>query len=248
MFQVSVLSYNIHKGFTPGRRQLVLSEIRQLLRQTEVDLVFLQEVLGEHQSHSQTVENWPDVSQYEFLADQIWQDHSYGRNSVYEGGHHGNAILSRFPITHFLNIDISTNRLERRGLLQTEIKAKGRKIYACCTHLDLTARGRRKQVAQLCSHLNQVVPDSAPLILAGDFNDWSKRISSPFEKQLDLVEVIESTHGRLKPTFPARLPMLSLDRIYVRGFKVIEAQTLKERVWRKLSDHIPVRAVLELAE
>src|SRR5687767_3184071 len=111
-----VLSYNIHKGFSMDRR-LVLSAIKEAIQSTKAEIVFLQEVIGEHSKHAKRVSDWPEDSHFEFLADSIWEHFAYGKNAVYTEGHHGNAILSRRPITFWENIDISNNRLERRGLL-----------------------------------------------------------------------------------------------------------------------------------
>src|SRR5665647_3409505 len=78
----------------------------------DVDIVFLQEVQGEHAHHAAHVLNWPVAPQYEFLADEVWQDYAYGRNAIYDQGHHGNAILSRFPIISAENQDVSAHRFE----------------------------------------------------------------------------------------------------------------------------------------
>jgi hypothetical protein len=54
---------------------------------------------------------------------------------------------------------------------------------------------------------------------------------------------------RLVParTFPAALPWFRLDRIYVRGFKVDMPKCCTARSGRKLSDHAPIVANLQLA-
>lgn len=245
---IKVLSYNIHKGFASGRRKFVLHEIREMLRDTGADLVFLQEVIGENHSHAQKISTWPPIPQYEFLADSVWSEYRYGQNSTYDGGHHGNVILSRFPILESENRDISTNRHERRGILHAVIELqKMRSVFhVSCTHLGLTQRGRSTQLTTLSSWLASKVPSDAPLILAGDFNDWLKTASRILARELNVTEVIEKAHGKLSGTFPARLPILSLDRIYVRGMQIVEARILREKVWRVLSDHVPVLATLEL--
>ena len=79
MMEISLLTYNIHKGFKSGNRSFILHEIRELIRSTGVDLVFLQEVIGENTHHAEAVRDWPDQSQYEFLADEVWHQYSYGR-------------------------------------------------------------------------------------------------------------------------------------------------------------------------
>ena len=79
------------------------------------DVVFLQEVLGTHSRHQKKVDNWPEAPHYEFLADTMWPQFAYGRNAVYPRGHHGNAVLSKFPIVHHRNHDVSVAGPEGAG-------------------------------------------------------------------------------------------------------------------------------------
>ena len=97
-----VVTYNIHKGLSFFNRRLVIHELRDRLRTIGADIVFLQEVHGRHERHARHYTNWPSAPQYEFLADTVWTDFAYGRNSVYDAGHHGNALLSRVPNTRDL--------------------------------------------------------------------------------------------------------------------------------------------------
>ncbi|HGW2947380.1 TPA: endonuclease/exonuclease/phosphatase family protein [Enterobacter asburiae] len=97
-FSLKVLTINIHKGFTAFNRRFILPELRDAVRTVSADIVCLQEVMGAHEVHPLHFENWPDTPHYEFLADTMWSDYAYGRNAVYPEGHHGNAVLSRYPI------------------------------------------------------------------------------------------------------------------------------------------------------
>lgn len=105
-FSLNVLTINIHKGFTTFNRRFMLPALRDAIRSVSADIVCLQEVTGAHEIHSLQIENWPDRSHYEFLADTLWSEYAYGRNAVYPEGHHGNAVLSRFPI-NIMKISIS---------------------------------------------------------------------------------------------------------------------------------------------
>ena len=96
--KLHVATYNIHKGFSQFNRRLMIHELRDRLRLLDADIVFLQEVLGQHHRHAARFEDWPAEPQYEFLAQKVWNDYAYGRNTAYTHGHHGNAILSRYPI------------------------------------------------------------------------------------------------------------------------------------------------------
>ena len=120
-FSFKVLTINIHKGFTAFNRRFILPELRDAVRTVSADIVCLQEVMGAHEVHPLHVENWPDTSHYEFLADTMWSDFAYGRNAVYPEGHHGNAVLSRYPIEHYENRDVSVDGAEKRGVLYCRI-------------------------------------------------------------------------------------------------------------------------------
>ena len=115
--ELRIATYNIHKGFSHFNRRMMVHELRAGLRQLGTDIVFLQEVQGRHEHHASRFQNWPAEPQYEFLADSVWTDYAYGRNAVYDHGHHGNAVLSRYPILRAENQDVSSHPLERRGLL-----------------------------------------------------------------------------------------------------------------------------------
>jgi len=94
-----IATYNIHKGLSSFNARLVLDEQRELIRYLHADIVFLQEVRGAHSRHSSLFTG----GQYEFLADSIWSDFAYGQNAVRSDGHHGNAILSKYPIASWEN-------------------------------------------------------------------------------------------------------------------------------------------------
>lgn len=239
-----IATYNIHKGFSYFNQRMVLHEIRDHLRTLDTDIIFLQEVVGEHSKHASRFENWPASSQYEFLADSVWKDFAYGKNSVYDEGHHGNAILSRFPIVNWENQDISSHRFENRGLLHCEISIPGwqENLHCICVHLGLFRRGQRKQLRAMEKRIMQLVPAHAPLVIAGDFNDWHGTASRILVKHLELTEVFEQTHGKTARSYPSIFPLLRLDRIYVRGFQVKNALIHQSRPWSKISDHAALSA------
>jgi len=62
-----------------------------------------------------------------------------------------------------------------------------------------------------------------------------------------MTEVSMAAGGRHSRTFPSLLPMFRLDRIYVRGFKVLGTQVHRGPPWSLLSDHLAVSAELERA-
>lgn len=242
---LTVVTYNIHKGFSALNRRLVVHEIRERLHELAPDVVFLQEVQGAHLRHSRRHVSWPEASQHEFLAHEGGHS-AYGMNATYLDGHHGNAIVSRFPIVRSENIDISHHALESRGLLHCEMAVPGWKepLHCINVHLGLWARSRRFQLEWLCERIRESVPAGAPLVVAGDFNDWRGIATSLLERELGLAEVFERSLGRHARSFPARMPLFALDRIYVRGLKVGTAQRLSEGPWSRLSDHAALAASL----
>lgn len=240
-----IATLNIHKGLSQFNRRMVIHELREGLRAIEPDLVFLQEVLGLNERHALRFASWPHTPQYEFLAEGAWL-HAYGRNAVYDHGHHGNAILSRFPILSTSNEDVSDHRFERRGLLHCVVSVPGwrKNLHCVCVHLSLHERGRRKQLDAIAGRLEEIAARDMPIIVAGDFNDWRQRASSILEERLGMTEASITHQGRAARTFPSMLPLLKLDRIYVRGFDVVGSNVHRGAPWSLLSDHLALSADL----
>lgn len=225
---------------------MVIHELRDQLQALQADIVFLQEVQGRHTGHAQRWRNWPSMSQLEFLAEHEWENYVYGKNAIYAAGHHGNAILSRYPVVASENLDISAHAFESRGLLHAQIAIPQlvEPVHLMCVHLSLFEQSRRRQLAMLRQRVQESVPTGAPLIIAGDFNDWRGSAGRHFAAAVGLQEVFVSVHGQTAKSFPAHFPVLSLDRIYVRGWQVMDAQVLRANGSRRRSDHVVLTATL----
>jgi len=242
---LNVVTYNIHKGLSQFNKRLVLHEIRDKLAALEADVAFLQEVQGKHEANARRHVKWPETGQHEFLTYEGCHN-VYGMNAVYQDGHHGNAVVSRHPIAGWENIDVSHHPLESRGLLHCEVSVDGWKepVHCINVHLGLWARSRRFQLEWLSERIRAAVPKKGPLIVAGDFNDWSRKASNYLEDELGLVEVFEKKEGKPAKSYPAQMPVFTLDRIYVRDLHV---ETVKRHVgagWSRLSDHVALAARL----
>ena len=238
------LSYNIHKGFSQTNARYLLEEIRYAIRQTNADLVFLQEVIGDNKKHPNSYENWPKESQFEFLSDQVWPHYAYGKNAIYQHGHHGNAILSKLPFTHWSNHDVSRWSFSQRGILHGVIDNH---IHVYCIHFGLFAIERKFQFNKLLKIIEKSTPNNAPLIIAGDFNDWHQRIDRQLYRQLNMSDVFKVSNGKLAKTFPAKAPVFSMDRIYTRGFTIHESKTLWSGRQQGLSDHCAIYTEISLS-
>jgi endonuclease/exonuclease/phosphatase family metal-dependent hydrolase len=223
--------------------------MKEELRRFRPDLIFLQEVHGEHQGHRRRIRAWPDGSQFEYLAGELWPHFGYGRNVVYTEGHHGNAVLSRYPIVSSENIDLSQNRIERRGVLHAVIELPGGagKIHALSAHLGLFEWDRRRQLRQLAARIESAVPAREKVIAAGDFNDWAKNAGAALAGDLGLAEAYRSRYGDYARTFPSWMPVLCLDRIYFRGFEAKRAGVFRNPSWSPLSDHLALWAELDVS-
>jgi endonuclease/exonuclease/phosphatase family metal-dependent hydrolase len=243
MTTLTIATYNIHKGFSHFNRRMVLHELRERLRELNADIVFLQEVQGKNITDAERHVDYPAQPQYEFLAEKIWPHYVYGMNAVYAEGHHGNAILSRYPIERWDNQDVSAHRFENRGLLHCEISLPGvtLPLNCICVHFGLFKRGRGQQFNALVERIKRMVSPDAPLVIAGDFNDWNNHASRFLAQELRVHEVFDTSHGKLARSYPAGIPLLRMDRIYVRGVAVKHSDVY---AWRRISDHAALSTTL----
>ena len=119
-------------------------------------------------------------------------------------------------------------------------------MHVICVHLGLLERHRQQQLRWLCDMVRAEVPPNAPLIVAGDFNDWRRKADPVLQEGAALREVFVSAYGVPARTFPARMPLLCLDRIYVRNASVHLPVVLPRKPWSHLSDHAPLAAEILL--
>lgn len=244
---IKLATYNIHKGLSPLNRKLVIHEVRDHLHHVNADVVLLQEVQGAHAARARRFADWPDRAQHEHIAEGRYTDIVYGVNARHRQGDHGNAILSGFPITSWVNRNVSHHRFEHRGHLVAQVAVAGwpQPLTVVCVHLGLFHASRMMQVSRLIEYLGESLPHDAPLVIAGDFNDWRARhsqLSNMLAISLGVEEAFESMHGKPARTFPAVFPVLTLDRVYVRGLAIESAARLTGQhavsSARRLSDHV----------
>lgn len=145
---------------------------------------------------------------------------------------YGNAIMARVPLVHVASLDLSRRGHEPRGALHVEAMLNGaERLHVIAAHLGLARRERRWQIAEIVRYAR----DLSPLLVLGDFNEWWP----------GALRFIDSALGVSVPlsTFPSRLPLLPLDRIWLRGAKTLVAEITVHRtaLTRVASDHLPVR-------
>jgi endonuclease/exonuclease/phosphatase family metal-dependent hydrolase len=232
-----ILTYNIHKGYCSGNRRFVLEQMRQRIEETGADLAFLQEVHGHRVQDGRA--SYPDRPHFEYVADRAWPHYAYGRNAIYRNGDHGNAILSKFPIVGWENIDVAMFPRSSRSILHGVVQVPGTtlRLHVLCVHFGLLELERRGQIARVGRRIAEHVPAGEPLILAGDFNDWGRKAERYLHTSIGIDELFMELEGRHARTWPIRRPLLAMDRIYYRGVEPRACRVLSGGEWRSLSDH-----------
>ena len=100
---------------------------------------------------------------------------------------------------------------------------------------------RVRQTEQLLRFIDREMPADAPVLVAGDFNDWGTGLGQRMA-QAGFKEWREQP----TPTYPSRLPLNQLDHVYVRGLQPLGAMVPSGRIWRRMSDHLPLVAEFAL--
>lgn len=242
MTTLRIATYNIHKGVQglgPAKR-LEIHNLVHAVEQFDADLVCLQEVRSHHRKLARHFPGWPEQGQADYLLPEGYEA-VYRTNALTRHGEHGNALLSRWPVVSSGHEDVSDHRFEQRGLLHVVVKVEGKAVHVIVVHLGLLAASRDRQIQRMGHYLAREVPADERLVVAGDFNDWGDRLHQPMA-DLDL----RTFEGIRLATFPSRLPVLHLDRIYTRGLKPLHAQVPRGRAWARMSDHLPLIAEFAL--
>ncbi len=241
---VRVATYNIHKGVQgvgPGRR-LEIHNLGHAVEQLDADIVCLQEVRRLNRGEARYFSHWPDVPQAEYLAPPGYEA-VYRTNATTRHGEHGNAMLSRWPVLSHQHEDISDHRFEQRGLLHSQVNLHGQVVHVVVVHLGLIRAGRMRQIAQLERYIAREVPIRAPLIVAGDFNDWGTLV----QREMAGMGLLSFTES-IQPTYPSRLPLAQLDYVYARGLLPHGLLVPRGRIWWRMSDHLPLVAEFQLPD
>ena len=238
--RVRVATYNTHKcrGIDGRIRP---ERIVEVLREIDADIVALQEVCC-----------WEGrrrvVNQARYITEELGLHAELGENRWYRGGPYGNLLLSRLPIHHARNHDLSVLGRERRGCLRTDIRlADNSVLHLFNVHLGTALFERRIQTRELSRR--QIFTDPqlrGRRIILGDFNEWTRDLPSEY-----LAQHFDSANSRMEDprsrTFPGFLPFLALDYIYFdRGMQVQNVMVHRSRMALRASDHLPLVAEFSL--
>ncbi|MBC7665279.1 MAG: endonuclease/exonuclease/phosphatase family protein, partial [Caulobacter sp.] len=113
-------------------------------------------------------------------------------------------------------------------------------------HFGLVHSSRMRQAQRLAEYIAKELPPDEPVLVAGDFNDWGERLDSPMAAAGLTRALSKDPRVPKRPTFPSRLPVFSLDRIYMRGFRCEGTMVPRGGGWARMSDHLPYVAELGL--
>jgi endonuclease/exonuclease/phosphatase family metal-dependent hydrolase len=234
--RIRVVTYNIHKCRGLDRR-VSPARIAEVLRKLDADCIAMQEVVR--------APGAPEGDQAQFIAAAL-QDYDvvFGRNRPLGRGDYGNATLSRLPIEYSENYNLTCGKLEPRGCLRTDIRLpNGQLLHFFNVHLGTSFTERRLQGTKLLSDsLLRNAAHTGPRLIVGDFNEWSRGLTSKSMAQ-EFKSVDPREHQRRSKTYPGIFPVLHLDHIYydhaleLKKFRLV-------RTARALiaSDHLPMVA------
>jgi endonuclease/exonuclease/phosphatase family metal-dependent hydrolase len=245
-----VATYHIHKGVRGlgPRKRLEIHNLGLAVEAFDADLVFLQEVRLFHTREARRFDRthfgWPQQGQAEYLAPEGYEV-AYRSNAVTRHGEHGNALLARWPLGDIGHHDVSDHPFEQRGLLHVPVVWAGTVVHAIVVHFGLVHRSRVRQVERLAQYIARQVPADAPLVVAGDFNDWGERLDSAMRAAG--LQRARAPAGGPEATFPSLAPVFALDRFYLRGLACTSTMVPRGTAWARMSDHLPLIAELALA-
>jgi len=236
---VRVLSYNIHKGIGGRDRSYRLERVMEVIAAEAPDIVCLQEV--DRNVRRSRYDNQPDR-----LAEHFAFDHRLFQLNVHvQSGGYGNLLLSRWPMQSHHQVQLTKQRKKARGAQMAVIETPGGPIQLVNWHLGLGERERHWQTRRLLEHHLFCEARKLPQLIVGDSNDWRNTLASgPFV--VHGFQHLTAPISRFR-SFPAYLPLGSLDKAFWRGsFSHLAAHVPKRRVARDASDHLPLVVDFEL--
>lgn len=219
---VRVLTWNVHSGIGPDGRY-DLARIVDLVQRHDPDIVALQEIDSRGKG---------GTSPFSFLAQALGSHATEARTVVAPDGYYGHALISRWPLGEVALHDLSIYRREPRCAIETTVATPFGPLHLASVHLGLGWHERRQQAAVLAAIAGT---SRRTTVMMGDFNDWF--YFGSVRGALKTILPMRTMHR----TFPARCPMLRLDRIYCRPHGALR-RSWTDPAARRISDHLPVIA------
>lgn len=236
-----LLTWNIHKGIGGTDRTYRIERTLAVIEQADPDIVLLQEVdSGVPRSHHH--------DQPEAMLERLaYATGLFQRNVDVKGGGYGNMILARWAIPWHANVDLRWQWKKPRAAQVARVATPAGDLLVVNQHLGLAEFERQWQIARLLQDGGLGAHASLPTIVAGDMNDWRNQLASRQFLPAGFDHVTEPP-SQFR-SFPAAMPMGSLDKAFVRGaIEVQQAQVLRTPLTREASDHLPLIIDFTLAD
>ncbi len=227
-----VLSYNIHKGIGGRDRRYRLERIIGVIEAENPDLICLQEV-DRHVPRSGLDDQPKLLANYFRAAAQQYQP-----NVTLKTGHYGNLMLSRWPFLEKHQISLRLKAKKPRGAQLAVVETPEGPLQLINFHLGLAEAERRWQIDHLLSHHLCKACRHLPAMVIGDFNDWRNTLCNGRFSEMGFAHVT-SPISRFR-SFPAYLPLGSLDKAFVRGIVIRQARVVHSALAKWASDHLPL--------
>jgi endonuclease/exonuclease/phosphatase family metal-dependent hydrolase len=233
---IRVVTYNIHRCRGIDRRT-VPSRIADVLRELDADVVALQEVVGAGPAGAGQAEEIGAAVGMGWVMASV----RHLRNHLF-----GNVVLSRLPIVHHAQYELSWRTCEPRACQRADLDlGAGRLLHVYNVHLGTAVLERRYQARRLASYVHDR-RIAGPKIILGDFNEWMKGLAtSTLSSLFESIDIY--AHLKRRRTYPGIFPMVHLDHIYYEGHvEVRSVQLVRSRAALIASDHLPLAADLRI--
>ena len=233
---VRVCTYNIHRARgLDGRTRL--ERIAGVLAGIDADIIALQEVIGASPLKAgQAAELGAALGMGWVMAPT-----RHLRTALF-----GNVVLTRFPVRHHVQYDLTWKTCEHRGVQRVDVALEDDTLHFYNVHLGTSLMERRNQAARLATlvHDRRV---TGPKIILGDFNEWARHLGATDLLAERLQSIDLSQHLSRRRTYPGFFPILHLDHIYYEGkVEVLKVTLPKDRMAKMASDHLPLVADLRI--
>ena len=233
-----LVTYNIHKGIGGSDRRYNLDRIIEVLVELDADFVCLQEVTvdlprtGRH-------------DQADILAARFQTMHAtFQQNVKWRAGGYGNLLLSRWPLREHHRISLQFGQKKPRGAQLVVVETPSGLLRVTNWHLGLSEAERHWQTHRLLSHPVFRSTNEHPTLMCGDFNDWRNTLGSTLLLPQGFLQATTPI-GKFR-SFPAALPVISLDKVFhCESIAIESAHLVKTPQTRRASDHLPL--VVEFA-
>jgi len=232
---VRIVTYNIHRGRgLDGRTRI--ERIAAVLASIDADIIALQEVIGASPLRpGHAAELGAALGMGWVMAPT-----RHLRTALF-----GNVVLSRFPVRHHQQHDLTWKTCEPRNAQRVDVDLDEFTLHLYNVHMGTSLMERRYQAARLATLVHdRRVP--SPTIILGDFNEWARGLATDILGQR-LQSVDLSQHLSRRRTYPGFFPILHLDHIYFKGqVEVLKVSLPKDRMAKMASDHLPLVADLRI--